>query len=211
MILVIGVGTAMLIGTAISAVSAWYTNKQNRKDASNAVQRRADDLRSAGFNPVLAATQGAQIGKKISPGADAPEGARAFSALSLQKGLIKAQTAKLGAETLETNARTQVLKEQAPLRAAELNKAELMSDIAGHLKGIGETIENAIKKGAWAQIFVDLLRGGDDASDELRKRIEAQKKKDKLRNDVIDAQGKIRRPGAIKEMPDKRLREKIRR
>lgn len=148
---------AQAIAAAISAVSTWYTNKQKRKDAGNAVQRRADDLRAAGFNPVLAAGASASSANLESPARDAVEGTKASSALSLQKKLIAAQTAKLGAETRKADAQTDVLGKQAPLREAELAKAQFMGKLFKRLDSLGISLEQLMHKPGWADFLIKYL------------------------------------------------------
>lgn len=155
---------AAIIAAAISAYSQYRTNKQQKDLANTAVQRRADDLRAAGFNPILAGTGGAATPALKSPGADLVDATKQSSALNLQKKLIGAQTAKLGAETRKADAQTAVLKEEVPLRAAQLSKAQFMAKLFQRLDTLGMSIEELVKNPRWAGLIANLAVGSSAQS-----------------------------------------------
>ncbi len=141
MLLLLDPASWVAIGTAVaSAYSSFRTNKQRKKLANTAVQRRADDLRAAGFNPVLAAGGPAASSPDLKdPGAAAATGAQASSAVNL----IRMQTQKLRAETQNIGVNTRIGEERWKWEQLKGGLGEGVMDVKNNF-------EAAMDNPAWA-------------------------------------------------------------
>jgi len=124
-------GAAQMAGSAASIYEAHKNRKFQEDFAKNGVQYRVADLRAAGLNPILAATNGSLQAAAVPTGAMPDTGglSNAGSAYNSAKNLNKqtdsnialqgAQALNFAADTINKNSANELLKEQTKTTAAQ--------------------------------------------------------------------------------------------
>lgn len=197
-----GVGSIVQGGAAIG--SATMTAQQNRENLrlqkqqfkyqkklqgqlfareDNAVQRRAADLKAAGFNRVLAAGSGANAGPVVSttaPQGGPPPDLSGIGSVMSDAALMYMTMTKQKADISKTAAEIDLIEQQEKKAKADTNLAWKMAGIKGHDLGLMQESGTSSNPSTFGKLFSDALgiyKQGKEKYDEYqRQKFEESKK-----------------------------------